>query len=103
MPVMEALQTFAADLYCLTATTSGRLWQLVDDRRMAYARAWLGTLKDIFGSRLSVELTHHGNPGDRRRMQHLVRLAHEQDIRLVATGEDRKSTRLNSSHVAISY
>jgi len=87
MPAMEALQTFAADLYCLTATTSGRLWQLVDDRRMAYARAWLGTLKDIFGSRLSVELTHHGNPGDRRRMQHLVRLAREQDIRLVATGD----------------
>ena len=87
MPAKEALQTFGDDLYCLTATTGGRLWRLVDDRRMADARAWLGTLKEIFGSRLSVELTHHGNPGDRRRMQHLVRLAREQGIRLVATGD----------------
>jgi error-prone DNA polymerase len=87
MPPMEALAAFSDDLYCLTATSGGRLWRLVDDRRVAEARAWLGALKDIFGSRLSVELAHHGNPGDRRRMQELVRLAHEQHVRLVATGD----------------
>lgn len=87
MPPMEAPAAFSDDLYCLTGTNGGRLWRLVDDRRMADARAWLGSLKDIFGSRLSVELAHHGNPGDRRRMQQLARLARQQHIRLVATGD----------------
>jgi error-prone DNA polymerase len=75
------------DLHCLTGTRESRLWQLVDEGRLHTAQAWLQELRMIFGERLSVELAHHGCPGDAHRIQKLVRLAHEAGVPTVATGD----------------
>src|SRR5207249_5821038 len=41
--------------------------------------------------------------GDDPESEHVKAVGHEQDAAALFPGEDRKSTRLNSSHVSISY
>ena len=83
------LMDHAAGLYCLTGTYGSRLWDLIDGRRSEAAFLWLQQLHCIFGERLSIEITTHLRPGDRRRMQALAALARETCIPLVATGDVR--------------
>jgi len=83
------LMDHADGLYCLTGTYGSRLWDLVDARRSEAAFLWLQQLHCIFNERLSIEITTHLRPGDRRRMQALEALSRETYIPLVATGDVR--------------
>ncbi len=86
---LEELERFNGDLFCLTGTRGSRLWRHVDARHEQAAADWIGTLKEIFGDRLSLELTHHLLPDDSRRLRRLVELAERTDTPIVATGDVR--------------
>ena len=86
---LEELARFSNDLFCLTGTREGRLWRLVDARHETAAADWLRRLEELFGDRLSIEVTHHLLPGDTRRIHRLARLSETTGIPLLATGDVR--------------
>ncbi len=83
------LMDHAEGLHCLTATREGRLWRLVDERRTDAAMRWLHQLHAVFGPRLSIELAHHAHPGDRLRIDRLLRLAERCYVPVIVTGDIR--------------
>jgi len=85
--MMEEVEALSDDLFCLTGTDESRLWGLVDAERPAAARSWLSTLQEVFGDRLSIEVTNRLLPGDKARMRRLARLSRETGIPLVATAD----------------
>jgi len=87
------LSTHAEDLFCLTGTYGSRCWALVDACRHNGAVRWIRTLERIFGERLSIEISNHLRPGDKKRMQRLDRLATASGVPLAATGDVRYATR----------
>ncbi len=89
---VEHLRDRADGLFCLTGGTEGQLARLVSERRVAEARRWLDTLQSIFGDRLSVEVTHHLGPDDRRRAEALRALARAQQVPILITGDVRHAS-----------
>ncbi|MDX1418373.1 MAG: DNA polymerase III subunit alpha [Rubricoccaceae bacterium] len=90
---LDELAHDAHDLWCLTGTDDSRLWDLLDHDRPRDALHWAGTLHDIFGPRLSVELAHRLVPGDDRRITRLLRLAQQANLPTVATNDVRHASR----------
>lgn len=86
---LEELASAHQDVYCLTGTEAGPIYPLIDDFRHQEAAAWVGTLHDIFGERLSLEVTHQRRKGDDRRLAHLLQLARQTGVPPVATGDVR--------------
>ncbi len=89
----EAAPQIDGDLYVLTGGVEGPLYRLLDAGRSAEARQLLRTLRALFGERLFVELTHHLRPGDNTRLRRIRRLAGQEQISTVATGDVRYATR----------
>jgi error-prone DNA polymerase len=83
------LRSHADGLYCLTGTRGSRLWRLVDGQHMEKAQLWIQQLQHTFGYRLSIEVAHHVNPGDTRRIHLLGQLSEITYVPLVATGDVR--------------
>lgn len=90
---VEEVEAHSEDLFCLTGTSEGRLWSLLDRDRSSEARSWVSTLSDLFGDRLSIEITSHLLPGDKERMRKLARLSKKLDVPLAATGDVRYASR----------
>lgn len=86
---LDVLARHADDLICLTGSDEGLLYPLVDAGMNTLAGQFTGGLKDIFGDRLFVELTHQRRKGDDRRLERLIRHASQADIPTVATGDVR--------------
>jgi error-prone DNA polymerase len=80
---------FSHGLHCLTGTRGSRLWTLVDAGRMEDAQVWVQQLQQVFRYRLSIEVAHHLNPGDTRRIHRLHELSEVAYVPLVATGDVR--------------
>ncbi|MEQ1865317.1 MAG: DNA polymerase III subunit alpha [Micropepsaceae bacterium] len=89
----EALERHNEGLIALTGGPKGLLNTLVVAGQMDAAEAWIARLKKLFGDRLYVELQRHGLPHEVSAEPHLVRLAYDHDIPLVATNEPYFSTR----------
>lgn len=85
----EDLSEHHGDLFCLTGTYGSHLWDLVEEDRRSEAQRWIVRLERIFGDRLSIEITNHLLPGDKKRMRRLQRLSDETSVPLVATGDVR--------------
>jgi len=86
---LGALSEHRHDLFCLTGTYESRLWRLLDEGRSAECRRWVERLEDLFGDKLSVEISNHLRPGDKERMRQLKRLSRQTDVPLAATGDVR--------------
>ena len=65
----------------------GLVGALVPDRADDRAAADLGRMRDIFGRRAFLTLTHRRRPGDAMRLHALDRLARAHRVRSVATGD----------------
>lgn len=89
---LDALAARAGDLQCLTGTREGLLWEFVDAERPTDADAWVYTLLDVLGRRLSIELAHHRRPGDDRRIRRLLAVSRRTGVPAVATGDVRYAT-----------
>ena len=90
---LRDLKRYHEDLFCLTGTYGSRCWRLVDQHRRQAAGRWVRTLQRIFGERLSLEVSNHLLPGDKKRMQRLRDLSEATGIPLAATGDVRYATR----------
>ena len=91
--MLRDLERYRDDLFCLTGTYGSRCWSLVDDRRRSAAQKWVQTLHRIFGNRLSLEVSNHLLPGDKKRMKRLSELSEATGVPLAATGDVRYATR----------
>lgn len=81
---LDLLREFADGLICLTGGANGPLAALLRDQKSAEAISLLTEFKKMFGDRLYVELTRHGNW--LRRIDHdLINMAHVHNVPLVAT------------------
>ncbi len=83
------LAEHSADLFCLTGTEAGPIYPLIDAFQPEEAAKYVGQLHDVFGDRLSLEITHGRRKGDDRRLAHLLTLAKQTGIPPVATGDVR--------------
>lgn len=104
----EDLQAHTEGLILLTGCRSGELARAVDARNLTQARQVLTRWIEWFGrENVYVELMDNLVEGDRIRNGHLVELAHEADIKPVATGDvhyhARSRHRLQDALVAIAH
>ncbi|MEL6610467.1 MAG: DNA polymerase III subunit alpha [Bacteroidota bacterium] len=89
---LEEAAALSADVWCLTHTSEGLLWDALDAGRAASATRWVGALKEVYGARLSVEVANDLRPGARRRIARLHRISDLTGVPLVATGDVRYAT-----------
>lgn len=84
---IEELSKCSNDLFCLSGT--GRFYDVLDEGGYREAVRWAELLGDIFGERLSLEVTHQLRKGDQRRVTKLIKVGLETGIPLLATGDVR--------------
>lgn len=83
----ETLFSRAAGLICLTGGPQGRLNRLLTEDQLQAARAHLSALQTAFADRLYVELQRHGWSREKKAEPHLLNLAEELNLPLVATND----------------
>ena len=81
------LEGHAEGLIALTGGPSGPIDKMLASQQFPAAEANLRALAKVFPGRLYVELQRHGLPDERRVESHLVDLAYELDLPLVATND----------------
>lgn len=79
-------------LFCLTGGPEGHMGVLLHEGRPLRARQWLSFLAGLFPRRLYVELAHRLHPDDGPLLQHMVALARDMGLPLVATNGVRYAT-----------
>ena len=87
------------DLFCLTGCWQGAVPRAAGRGDIAAAVTEAGRLRELFGSRLHVELWHHGMPGDDHRNDLLWEVSQRLRIPAVATNQVHHAVR-GDSHLA---
>ena len=76
----------------LSGGASGPIDRALAARDLSAARLWTARLRDAFGERGYIELTHHLRPGDDERVEALARLARELRLPRVVAQDARYTT-----------
>jgi DNA polymerase III subunit alpha len=84
---IEELAAHADGLIALTGGPEGVIDLALADGNPELARSRFEALQTLFGDRLYVELQRHGLPQERAVEAHLLRLAYDMELPLVATNE----------------
>ncbi len=84
---IERLATYHAGLIALTGGPGGPIDTALRLGQLPQAASRLATLAGIYGDRLYVEIQRHGADGEAAREAHLLRLAYDSDLPIVATNE----------------
>jgi DNA polymerase-3 subunit alpha len=84
---IDAIAGHADGLIALTGGPGGPIDRAIAGGQMEQAAARLDRLAQIFGDRLYVEVQRHGAPAEEAVLPHLVKLAYEAGLPLVATNE----------------
>ncbi|PZU89860.1 MAG: DNA polymerase III subunit alpha [Chelatococcus sp.] len=84
---MERLSAHHEGLIALTGGRDGPLDTALRSGHLPQAQARLATLSRIFGDRLYVEIQRHGREDEAVVEAHLLRLAYDADLPIVATNE----------------
>ena len=84
---LDALATRADGLLALTGGPAGPVGRLLVDGQVKAARELLAHLSEIFPNRLYVELMRHGLAEEEQIEAHLIALADELELPLVATND----------------
>ncbi len=79
-------------LVALSGGSSGPIDRALAARDLPRARRWTARLRDAFGERGHIELTHHLRPGDDERVESLARLARELRLPRVVAQNARYTT-----------
>lgn len=84
---IERLAAYNAGLIALTGGQGGPVDVALRLGQLPQAASRLATLAGIYGDRLYVEIQRHGGDGEAAREAHLLRLAYDADLPIVATNE----------------
>ena len=84
---IERLAAYNAGLIALTGGQGGPIDTALRLGQLPQAASRLATLAGIYGDRLYVEIQRHGGDGEAAREAHLLRLAYDADLPVVATNE----------------
>jgi DNA polymerase-3 subunit alpha len=84
---VERLAAYNAGLIALTGGQGGPVDTALRLGQLPQAASRLATLAGIYGDRLYVEIQRHGGEGEAAREAHLLRLAYDSDLPVVATNE----------------
>uniref|UniRef100_A0A9E7ZMK3 DNA polymerase III subunit alpha n=1 Tax=Bosea sp. NBC_00436 TaxID=2969620 RepID=A0A9E7ZMK3_9HYPH len=84
---VERLAAYHAGLIALTGGQGGPIDTALRLGQLPQAASRLATLAGIYGDRLYVEIQRHGGDGEAGREAHLLRLAYDSDLPIVATNE----------------
>lgn len=84
---VERLAAYNSGLIALTGGQGGPVDVAVRLGQLPQAASRLATLAGIYGDRLYVEIQRHGGDGEAAREAHLLRLAYDSDLPIVATNE----------------
>ncbi|MFN3672610.1 MAG: DNA polymerase III subunit alpha, partial [Bosea sp. (in: a-proteobacteria)] len=84
---VERLRAHHEGLIALTGGYGGPLDIAIRNGQLAQAKARLATLAEIFGDRLYVEIQRNGRDEQEALEAHLLKLAYDADLPLVATNE----------------
>jgi DNA polymerase-3 subunit alpha len=90
---IDAVAERAGGLIVLTGGPGGPIDRAIASGQMGQAAARLDRLTRIFGDRLYVEVQRHGAPSEEAVLPHLVAMAYERGLPLVATNEPYFPTR----------
>lgn len=84
---IERLAAYHTGLIALTGGQGGPIDVALRLGQLPQAQSRLATLAGIYGDRLYVEIQRHGGDGEAAREAHLLRLAYDADLPIVATNE----------------
>jgi DNA polymerase-3 subunit alpha len=84
---VERLAAYNTGLIALTGGQGGPIDTALRLGQLPQAASRLATLAGIYGDRLYVEIQRHGGDGEAAREAHLLRLAYDSDLPIVATNE----------------
>ncbi len=84
---VERLAAYNTGLIALTGGQGGPIDTALRLGQLPQAASRLATLAGIYGDRLYVEIQRHGGDGEAAREAHLLRLAYDSDLPVVATNE----------------
>ncbi|TQI76954.1 DNA polymerase III alpha subunit [Bosea sp. AK1] len=84
---VERLAAYNTGLIALTGGQGGPIDVALRLGQLPQAASRLATLAGIYGDRLYVEIQRHGGDGEAAREAHLLRLAYDADLPIVATNE----------------
>jgi len=84
---VERLAAYNSGLIALTGGQGGPVDVALRLGQLPQAASRLATLAGIYGDRLYVEIQRHGGDGEAAREAHLLRLAYDADLPIVATNE----------------
>lgn len=84
---IERLSAYAGGLIALTGGPGGPVDVAIRGGQLPLAASRLATLAQIYGDRLYVELQRHGRDDEAALEAHLLRLAYDADLPIVATNE----------------
>lgn len=84
---VERLAAYNTGLIALTGGQGGPIDTALRLGQIPQAASRLSTLAGIYGDRLYVEIQRHGGDGEAAREAHLLRLAYDADLPIVATNE----------------
>ncbi|MCR4521854.1 MULTISPECIES: DNA polymerase III subunit alpha [Bosea] len=84
---VERLAAYNSGLIALTGGQGGPVDVALRLGQLPQAASRLATLAGIYGDRLYVEIQRHGGEGEATREAHLLRLAYDADLPIVATNE----------------
>ncbi len=84
---VERLAAYNSGLIALTGGQGGPIDVALRLGQLPQAASRLSTLAGIYGDRLYVEIQRHGGEGEAAREAHLLRLAYDSDLPVVATNE----------------
>lgn len=82
---LEDFKQHHEGLILLTGGTEGGYGQLLHENQFKAAETYLNKLKSLFGDRLYVEITRQGLPAEPKIEKHLISLADQYQVPLVAT------------------
>jgi len=87
LTTIERLAAYNTGLIALTGGQGGPIDTALRLGQLPQAASRLATLAGIYGDRLYVEIQRHGADGEAAREAHLLRLAYDSDLPVVATNE----------------
>lgn len=90
---LTSLRGYTEGLFALTGGHDGALSHYLASKQWSKARAFAGGLKDLFGPRLFIEMTHHERSFDNERLRLLLELGQNLNIPTVASNAVRHATR----------